>query len=326
MPEYGAGVQCRSTVPEYAREYMDLDRRGCDRALAHDGPESHRFCLTYRPPYDWDAVLAFLGARATPGVEAVADGRYRRTISLDVNNGVVEVSRHESRPALALDVHFPDLGSLPVIVERVRRLFDLGADPAAIGERLGADPLLGQPLARHPGIRTPGAWDGFELAVRAILGQQVSVRAATTIAGRIASMFGSPLAKSRGLERLFPTAAQLADAAIERAGAMPARAATIRGLARRVIDGTIAFSSSQDGSATLSALRGFPGIGDWTAEYIAMRAFGEPDAFPSGDLVLRRAAGGCTARELGRKSDAWRPWRAYAVMLLWQDATDLRDK
>ena len=314
-------------MPEYARGYVDLDQRAYDRAcLAQDGVESYRFCLTYRPPYDWDAVLAFLGARATPGVEAVADGRYRRTISVDATRGLVQVCHVQSHSALDLEVHFPDPRTLPFIVGRVRRLFDIGADPAVIGEHFGGDPLLGRPLARHPGIRTPGAWDGFELAVRAILGQQVSVRAATTIAGRIASMFGSPLVEGRGLERLFPTAAQLADAAIERAGVMPARAATIRGLARRVTEGTIAFGSSTDGPATLSALRGLPGIGDWTAEYIAMRAFGEPDAFPSGDLVLRRAAGGCTARELGRKSEAWRPWRAYAVMLLWQDATDLRNK
>jgi len=349
---------------------MDVDRRACDSALtqdrafdssptlslAQDGVESSRFCLTYRPPYDWDAVLAFLGARATPGVEAVADGRYRRTISVDATrghlinvrsvrlqadrhgpakaghyvreetSGLFQVSHLESQSALDLEVHVPDPRTLPFIVDRVRRLFDLGADPAVIGEQLGVDPLLGQALARHPGIRTPGAWDGFELAVRAILGQQVSVRAATTIAGRMASMFGSSVVEGRGLERLFPTAAQLADAAIERAGVMPARAATIRGLARRVTEGTIAFGSSTDGPATRSALRGLPGIGDWTAEYIAMRAFGERDAFPSGDLVLRRAAGGCTARELGRKSEAWRPWRAYAVMLLWQDATDLRNK
>ena len=206
-----------------------INARATALAWLRAGLESHRFCLTYRPPYDWDAVLAFLKARATPGVESVADGRYRRTISLDANSGIVEISHLESRSALALDVHFPDPRALPFIVERARRMFDLGADPAAIGEHLGADPLLRQPLARHPGIRTPGAWDGFELAVRAILGQQVSVRAATTIAGRIASMFGSPLEHAGGLERLFPTAAQLADAAIERAGVMPARAATIRG-------------------------------------------------------------------------------------------------
>jgi AraC family transcriptional regulator of adaptative response / DNA-3-methyladenine glycosylase II len=166
--------------------------------------------------------------------------------------------------------------------------------------------------------------------VRAILGQQISVRAATTIAGRIASMFGAPIVNDPGratdaradLDRLFPTAAQLMDAPVERAGVMPARAQTIRCLARKVAAGTIPLSSCPDGRGTVAALRAVPGIGEWTAEYIAMRAFGEPDAFPSGDLVLRRVAGGCSARELELKSDAWRPWRAYAVMLLWRGAVD----
>ena len=210
------------------------------------------------------------------------------------------------------------------IVERVRRLFDLGADPAVIGEHLGADPLLRGPLARHPGIRTPGAWDGFELAVRAILGQQISVRAATTLAGRLASMFGGAETASGEGGRLFPTPARLADAAIERAGVMPARAEAIRSLARRVSDGSITFGPCVDGRAAIAALSALPGIGEWTAQYIAMRALGEPDAFPRGDLVLRRLAGGLTARELDRRSDAWRPWRAYAVMLLWQSAVDAR--
>ena len=167
----------------------------------------------------------------------------------------------------------------------------------------------------------PGAWDAFELVVRAILGQQIAVRAATTIAGRIASMFGSA-AGGVGLNRLFPTPAQLADAEIERAGVMPARAATIRATAQRVLDGTLRLHPSESGDALMAALTAVPGIGRWTAEYVAMRAFGEPDAFVSGDRVLRRVAGRCTARELDRKANPWRPWRAYAVMLLWQDAVE----
>jgi AraC family transcriptional regulator of adaptative response / DNA-3-methyladenine glycosylase II len=201
-------------------------------------------------------------------------------------------------------------------------MFDLGADPAVITEQLRADPLLRKSLARHPGIRTPGAWNGFELAVRAILGQQVSVRAATTLSGRLASMFGVPVGAGVGLERLFPTPAQLANAPIERAGVMTARAETIRSLARRIMNRTIELDGCVDGRVTTCALRAVPGIGDWTAEYIAMRALGEPDAFPSGDLGLRRAAGARSARELERLSEAWRPWRAYAVMLLWQQLSD----
>jgi AraC family transcriptional regulator, regulatory protein of adaptative response / DNA-3-methyladenine glycosylase II len=304
----------------FRRTPTELRRLARQHVVAE--PECYRFRLAYRPPYDWDAVLDFLRARATPGVEQVEGCHYRRTIEVDGKSGVIDVSRLDTVAALQLTVRFPDPRALLRIVERVRRVFDLGADPAVIAEHLRADPLLRRPLARHPGIRTPGAWDGFELAVRAILGQQISVRAATTIAGRIALMFGSPVPDDRGLGRLFPTPVQLANAVVERAGVMPARAETIRSLARHVAGGSIAFGSCADGRVMVSALKALPGIGDWTAEYIAMRALGEPDAFPSGDLVLRRAAGDCTARELDRASQAWRPWRAYAVMLLWRGAME----
>jgi AraC family transcriptional regulator of adaptative response / DNA-3-methyladenine glycosylase II len=267
-------------------------------------------------------MLAFLGARATPGVESVRDAHYRRTISVDGRHGSIDVSLDDSGSALALEVRFPDPRSLLLIVERVKAMFDLGADPAIVAGQLRADPLLRRALARHPGIRTPGAWDRFELAVRAILGQQISVRGATTIAGRVAAMCGSPVDGGNGLVRLFPTPAQLADAAVERAGVVRSRAETIRALARRVVDGTIVFTAGADAGEMVAALTALPGIGDWTAEYIAMRALGEPDAFLSGDLVLRRMAGNCAARELERRSQAWRPWRAYAVMLLWQNAGD----
>jgi AraC family transcriptional regulator, regulatory protein of adaptative response / DNA-3-methyladenine glycosylase II len=304
----------------YTRTPTELRRLA--RVKSVGDPESYRFRLASRPPYDWEHVLAFLRARATPGVESVEGGCYRRTITLDGQHGLVAVSRHEAASTLVLEVRFPDPRALLTIVERVRRMFDLGADPAVIAEHLSADPRLRELLRKHPGIRTPGAWDPFELAVRAVLGQQVSVSAATTIAGRIASLFGSPVANDRGLTRLFPTASQLAHAPIERAGVMPARAQTIRTLAHRVADASIALTATVDGRATAAALENVPGIGDWTAEYVAMRAFGEPDAFPSGDLILRRVAGARTARELEHQSQAWRPWRAYAVMLLWQGAND----
>jgi AraC family transcriptional regulator of adaptative response / DNA-3-methyladenine glycosylase II len=302
----------------YKRTPTEL-RRLARRHVAAD-PGCYRFKLAFRPPYDWDAVLGFLRARATPGVESVDATCYRRTIAIDDRSGAIAVAMHPSRTALDLDVRFPDPRALLFIVERVRRLFDLGADPAVIDQHLRTDRLLRGALSRHPGLRTPGAWDGFELAVRAILGQQVSVRAATTIAGRMASMFGAPVADEAGLDRLFPLPAQLADAPLERAGVMPARAEAIRALARQVEHRTIDFGSCVDGRSAIAALVTLPGIGRWTAEYIAMRALGEPDAFPSGDLVLRRMAGGLTASELDRRAEAWRPWRAYAVMLLWQEA------
>jgi AraC family transcriptional regulator of adaptative response / DNA-3-methyladenine glycosylase II len=277
--------------------------------------------LAYRAPYDWDAALAFLARRATPGVETVSDDAYVRTFDIGGARGRVRVSRSAGLALhVALDEAAPHI--LGDVATRVRRVFDLDADPSAVAGVLGADPLLAGPLGRHPGLRTPGAWDGFELAVRAVLGQQVSVRGATTLAGRIAARWGTALAGPGLAGRLFPTAPQLASAALEDAGVLPSRSRTIRLLAERVADGRIALERPADVPSVVAALLEVPGIGDWTAQYVAMRALGYHDAFPSGDLVLRRAAG-LSAPALARRSEAWRPWRAYAVMLLWQGATDL---
>jgi AraC family transcriptional regulator of adaptative response / DNA-3-methyladenine glycosylase II len=281
-----------------------------------------RFRIAYRPPYDWPQVIAFLAARATPGVEKVEANHYSRTITIGGSSGTITVAPAGDGPALDLDVDIGDPRSLLTIVERVRRMFDVAADPVVIADHLGGDALLKRTLATHPGIRTPGAWDPFEITVRAILGQQVSVKAATTIAGRVAARWGTPLETASGLTRLFPTADQLADAALEDAGIIPARAATLRALARSVRDGVVTF----DAESTLAGLQSIAGIGPWTAQYVAMRALNEPDAFLSGDLVLRRMAGDCSARELDRIADRWRPWRAYAVMLLWQQARDLDEQ
>ncbi|HWI18985.1 MAG TPA: AlkA N-terminal domain-containing protein [Vicinamibacterales bacterium] len=306
----------------YSRTPTELRRRA--RGRVEQG-ERYQFRIAYRPPYDWDAVIAFLAARATPGVERVEDGRYARTIAIGDHSGTISVSHAADGAALLLDVRFPDPRALLTIVERVRRMFDIGADPAVIAEQLSIDPLLKRALAMHPGIRTPGAWDPFELSVRAILGQQISVSAATTIAGRVAERWGSRVESGEWVEagqllgRLFPIPAQLAEAPLEEAGIIGTRAASLRALAQAVLGGAICF----DGVNTVDALQTIPGIGEWTAQYVAMRALSEPDAFPSGDLVLRRMAGDCSARELDRRSDAWRPWRAYAVMLLWQAARDV---
>jgi AraC family transcriptional regulator of adaptative response / DNA-3-methyladenine glycosylase II len=290
-----------------------------ERSLAD--PQSYRFRLAYRPPYDWTAALAFLRTRATPGVEYVDSSTFRRTITFDESPGIIEVRHAANGPALEVDVRFPNPHALLPIVSRVRQLFDLAADPALIGAHLGRDLLLGPVLARHPGLRTPGAWDGFELAVRAILGQQVSVAAASTIAGRVASLFGTVPWPGRP-ERLFPSPAQLASAEMERAGVVGARAQAIRELARRVRAGSLALNPGADSETTISRTKDIPGVGEWTAQYVVMRACGAPDALPSGDLILRRAVGVRTAGELDRRAEAWRPWRAYAAMLLWQDAAD----
>jgi AraC family transcriptional regulator of adaptative response / DNA-3-methyladenine glycosylase II len=296
------------------------------RKLARSRPEGsdgYRFRLSYRPPYDWPQVIAFLSARATPGVEIVEAGCYRRTIAIGDTHGTIAVTPAAQGPALQLEVRFGDPRALLSIVERVRRIFDLGADPAVIALQLAGDPLLRRAAAAHQGIRTPGAWDPFEITVRAILGQQVSVKAATTIAGRIAARWGTPIGPAdAALNRLFPTPNQLAGAPLEEAGLTSARATTLRALATAVTSRAVAF----DGASTLDALRAIPGIGEWTAQYVAMRALNEPDAFLAGDLILRRMAGDCTPRELERRSEAWRPWRSYAVMLLWQSANDRQSK
>ena len=318
---YGSVRRFNSDIRRiYSRTPTELRKRG-GRRQGSDG-DCYRFRLAYRPPYDWNALLTFLAARATPGVESVVGSRYCRSITVDGKHGVIEVSPIEQEPALALEVRFPDPRALLFIIERVKRMFDVGADPAVIAEHLGTDPLLRKSLAAHPGIRSPGAWDAFELAVRAVIGQQVSVSAATTLTGRIATTFGSPLIDGHGLVRLFPTPAQLATAALEALGVMPARADTVRLLARHATNRVHAFGATRDPQAVAALLRTLRGIGEWTTRYIVMRAFNEPDAFPHGDLVLRRAAGNLSARALERRSDAWRPWRAYAVMLLWQQAVD----
>jgi AraC family transcriptional regulator of adaptative response / DNA-3-methyladenine glycosylase II len=305
--------EIRRTYSRTPTELRRLARR------AHTEPGCYTFRLAYRPPYDWDAMVRFLAARATPGVEQVDLIGYRRAIAIGDERGTIAVSPDGDGPALALEVRFPDPRALLSIVERTRRMFDLGADPAAIAACLGSDPLLRGALGAHAGIRTPGAWDGFELTVRAILGQQISVRAATTMAGRVAERWGEPVDTTIGLTRLFPAPQRLVNAPLEEIGLISARAATIRAVARAVMDGALAF----DGVSTHQSLRSIPGIGEWTAQYVAMRALNEPDAFPSGDLVLRRMAGVLSSRALDARSLEWSPWRAYAVVLLWQSAAEL---
>ncbi|HKT48245.1 MAG TPA: AlkA N-terminal domain-containing protein [Candidatus Acidoferrales bacterium] len=291
------------------------------RTLARHAPaeeeDEYRFLLRFRPPLDWNGLLEFLGPRAIPGVEVINDDSYRRTFQLDKQTGWLEAALDADASSLALRIHFPDPRSLFLIVERVRRLFDLSADPAEITPHLRRDPLLARRIAARPGLRVPGAWDGFELAIRAILGQQVTVRGASTLAGRLVREFGTPVSGNHGLTHIFPTAEKLADVDVARIGLPRARANTIRALARAVMKGDIEFSAT-DVDAFRERLCALPGIGDWTAQYIAMRALGEPDAFPASDLGLLHATGIRNPRELQARAEAWRPWRAYAAMHLWQ--------
>jgi AraC family transcriptional regulator of adaptative response / DNA-3-methyladenine glycosylase II len=273
-----------------------------------------RVILPYTAPYDWVAMARFLAARATPGVERVDNTAYRRSISVNGFTGSISVAPMAGADALTVDVSIPDRALIPRIVESVARMFDVDHDPADVSSTLGRDRLLQRACTVHAGIRLPGAWDPFELAVRAILGQQVSVKAATTMAGRLAAKWGEAATTEHGLERLFPWPAALTDAKLETVGLIASRAKAIRTLARQVSAGELSF----DSLSVVDDLQEIGGIGPWTTQYIAMRALKNADAFPAGDLVLRRKAGNCTTRVLDRRSQKWRPWRAYAVMLLWQ--------
>ncbi|MGH9743029.1 MAG: AlkA N-terminal domain-containing protein, partial [Candidatus Acidiferrum sp.] len=279
--------------------------------------DQYLFRLGFRPPYDWEGMLRFLGPRAIPGVEVVEAGWYRRTIILNGEAGYFEVSLDASGLALSVRIQFGDSRALFFIVERIRRMFDLNADWQRIAARLQTDAALAWRVKESPGLRVPGSWEGFELAVRAILGQQVTVKGATTLAGRMVKEWGRPFAGARGLTHLFPKAEVLAEAKLMGIGLTAARAETIRGLARAVCDGRIHFEGIVETEAFLSELCEIPGIGKWTAQYVAMRAVGEPDALPTGDLGLAHALGMKNTREIEERSQAWRPWRAYAAMYLW---------
>ena len=271
--------------------------------------------LPYRPPLAWDELLAFLAERAIPGVEEVDGGVFRRALRTDGEPVLVEVEAEPAAVVLRMDP--PPVARLAAIAERCRAVLDLGADPARIAQTLAADSTLAPLVAARPGIRVPGAWDGFELVVRAVLGQQVSVRGATTLAGRLAVRFGEPLPAPRGsITHLFPEPDSLAGAAIKAIGIPSARAETIRLLARAVAAGQLRLEPSSPFEETRARLRAIPGIGDWTVEYVAMRALRDPDAFPAGDLGLRRALG-IGPKDILARGDAWRPWRAYAALHVW---------
>jgi AraC family transcriptional regulator of adaptative response / DNA-3-methyladenine glycosylase II len=270
-----------------------------------------RLRLPYCAPYDWSAVIGWLKPRAIAGVEVVTDDCYRRA----VRSGTIEARPVDGAIELVLAIGDP--ADLIDHVERAARLFDLDADPVAIGEHLGADPALRPLIAARPGLRVPGAWDPFELAVRAILGQQITVTAATGLAAKIAAAFGEPLASSTddGLTHRFPTPERLAEADIR--GMPAARAASIRALAAAVARGDVTLDASRDLDDRVASLRAIKGIGPWTAQYIAMRGLGEPDAFPAGDLGLRKAWERIGSGDLAARAERWRPWRAYAAMALW---------
>ena len=292
------------------------------RPAANQPENQYLFLLRFRAPYHWDGMLAFLAKRAIPGVEAVDLGIYRRSISLNGQHGYFEVSLQAGMDALAVRIQFRDPCSLFFIIERIRAMFDLSADWTDIARTLSSDLALAARVRVAPGLRVPGCWNGFELATRAIVGQQISVSNATSLAGRIARTFGQPFSAASKLTHLFPTPEVLAEADLTKAGLTRARAETVRCLARAVCEGRIRFEGIVETDAFLGRLGEIQGIGAWTAQYVAMRALGEPDAFPAGDLGLLRALNLTSSRELERRSEAWRPWRAYATMYLWNGFCD----
>ncbi|MBS0569118.1 MAG: DNA-3-methyladenine glycosylase 2 family protein [Proteobacteria bacterium] len=281
--------------------------------------------VPFRAPYDFSALLAFFARRAIPGLEHVDGHGYTRRFAFDGKAGSLRVTRMRGEDALALTVDFPDTARLQAICARVRRLFDVDADIAAITAQLAGDPRLHGHVRKHPGQRLPGGWDGFEIAVRAVLGQQISVAAARTLATRLLERFGEPAPLPDGETiRLFPTPQSLADADLARIGLPRTRAQTLNAMARALCDGTVTFRPEQSLDAFVASWCELPGIGAWTAHYIAMRALSHPDAFPAADLVLRKAlgAGGApaSARDVETRAECWRPWRAYAVMHLWRNS------
>ena len=297
-------------------------RRSAKRRGPVDADSDFVLRLPYRPPLDWASIAGYFALRATPGVEAVGENGYCRTISLDGQSGQIRIRPAPDENALLLSVVFPESRALFQIVERVRRMFDLTADPEDIAGHLSRDPALANVVATHPGLRLPGAWDGFELAIRAILGQQVTVKGASTLCGRLAAAFGAQLPVSDGPAILFPTPEALAEADVARIGLPKARARTIRALAQAVASGDVVFDGASDPDALEQRLTALPGIGSWTAQYVAMRALNEPDAFPAADLGLIRSAVALgiasDAKDLARGAEAWRPWRAYAAQYLWR--------
>ena len=277
--------------------------------------------LEFRPPLDFEGVLAYLRLRAVPGVEWVDGTHYRRTAVIGDARGWIAVSLAKSGLALEVEVSPGLAPAIGAVIVRVKHLFDLGAVPDAVSELLSQDPLLSPAVRRLPGLRVPGAFDGFELAVRAVLGQQVSVKAATTLAGRWAHAFGESIATPwPELSRLPPGAPRMLAVTEHEIGALGivgSRARCVLALARAVADRQVMLSYAANVEEQIESLMRLPGIGPWTAQYIAMRALHWPDAFPDGDLMLLRAAA-MGRRQLLARAQEWRPWRAYATHYLWR--------
>lgn len=285
--------------------------------------------LAYNAPWHWQQFYAHFALRKLLGVEHLSDNSYTRSFQLGAYAGWFKVEPQTEQNALKLSVSESALGCLDQLIPRVRKMFDLDADPLAIAKHFSADPHVADLVKGNPGLRLPTAFDPFEQAVRAIVGQQVTVKAAVTVTGRLVSRLGEPLAGTNpeGIERLFPQPQAIAEANLEGIGMPGKRVQTLQYFAGQIANGELQLNMQQGYLSLVEKLCALPGIGPWTAEYIALRAFGEPDAFPASDLGLLKApvwgAQGINAKQLHALAESWRPWRAYAAAHLWQNYSEV---
>ena len=310
------------------KEHYRMSPTGLRRKAGHGGSDSITLQAGYRPPLAWEELIAFLGTRAIEGVESISEGRYRRSVRVEAGGrthcGWIEVLRSHRRPTLVVRLDGALIGVIPQILAGVKRLFDLSSHPIEIASVLGA-------LAQdRPGLRVPGAFDGFETAVRAILGQQITVKAATTVAGRFAEALGEPIQTPfQEIRRLFPRPREIAECSVSKIaelGIVSQRAKSIIELARAIADGTLCLDPGVDVEETLKALMNLPGVGVWTAQYVAMRALAWPDAFPHTDHGVMKAMNETSPANVLAAAEKWRPWRAYAAMHLWTSLKGRQDE
>jgi len=306
-----------------------LRKKAVEGAGDVNGADPLTLQLAYRPPYDWAGVLEFLKARELKRVEWVGEDFYARTVRLVDKRGWIRVKHFAKKNALLLELSHELVTVLPALLNRVRDLFDLDARPDEISRVLRKDNYLAASVKANPGLRVPGAFNGFELGLRAILGQQITVKAATTVACRFAEAFGEPIVTPfPELDRLSPEPGRIARASVDdiaRLGVPGARARSIIALAQAQKGFSLESGSRHNPDATIARLAELPGIGQWTAHYIAMRATRWPDAFPKEDIAVRKNLGGVTAREAEKMSEAWRPWRSYAVLHLWKNSSKFQN-
>lgn len=277
--------------------------------------------LDYRPPFDWPALLSYLDYRAIPGVESVEGGIYSRTIALGTAKGILELRHNQAATSISARFDLDQPVSIAAAVRRVRDITDIDCRPDALLAGLGKDPLIGPLILVSQGVRVPGCWDVFELTLRAIFGQQISVVAAGTMLGRLTASYGTKIGRESGVEKpylVFPAPEQILGQDLQKIGLTKSRAQTVLRVAEAFSEDSNFVHPSMPVDEALKRLQSIRGIGDWTAQYVALRALRAPDAFPAADLGLLRAVKTDSARELSQMAESWRPWRGYAAILLWQ--------